>query len=187
MVLAVVAVNAVIAAVLMATPALSRADTPLGVRIPVEQANHSAVASAKRSYQRAVAIIGIAVVFAGGFVASALEPQAAAAIGLAVLPLALIALSLMAMVRSRRGIVAARRSEGWFRDVPGSADDDDRHYWWGLFYVNPDDPALVVEKRVGYGVDFNYGHPVGRAIGVALVLLIVGTVAAVLWLAFAAG
>ena len=54
-----------------------------------------------------------------------------------------------------------------------------RHYRLGVFYVNPDDPSLLVDKRFGYGVDFNYGHPVGRVIGAFLALLMVGTIAGV--------
>lgn len=30
---------------------------------------------------------------------------------------------------------------------------------WGLFYYNPNDPAVTVEKRDGLGVTFNYAHP----------------------------
>ena len=30
---------------------------------------------------------------------------------------------------------------------------------WGLFYVNPDDPALFVEKRFGLGYTVNLGNP----------------------------
>lgn len=34
--------------------------------------------------------------------------------------------------------------------------DDDSFYKLGLFYYNPNDPAIMVEKRVGIGYDFNY-------------------------------
>jgi len=33
-----------------------------------------------------------------------------------------------------------------------------KFYKLGLFYYNPDDPSLFVEKRVGIGQDFNWAH-----------------------------
>jgi uncharacterized membrane protein len=32
------------------------------------------------------------------------------------------------------------------------------HYKWRLFYYNPDDPSLFVEKQFGYGLDMNFAH-----------------------------
>lgn len=37
---------------------------------------------------------------------------------------------------------------------------DNRRWVWGLFYVNSQDPAIMVEKRFGIGYTFNYGNPV---------------------------
>ncbi|MEG0152060.1 MAG: hypothetical protein RR744_02605 [Cellulosilyticaceae bacterium] len=42
--------------------------------------------------------------------------------------------------------------------------DDDIFYKMGMFYYNPNDPSNIVPKRVGAGVDFNYGK-VGIRIG----------------------
>ncbi|OKL46898.1 hypothetical protein BSR28_05590 [Boudabousia liubingyangii] len=36
--------------------------------------------------------------------------------------------------------------------------DRDRFFKMGMFYYNPEDPALFVEKRSGVSVDFNYGN-----------------------------
>lgn len=36
---------------------------------------------------------------------------------------------------------------------------DDEFWKWGLFYVNKNDPAILVEKRVGIGWTFNFAHP----------------------------
>lgn len=47
--------------------------------------------------------------------------------------------------------------------------DDDRHWKFGLIYVNRDDPSLMVEKRFGVGWTMNFGH-VG--IWIFLVMLI---------------
>jgi uncharacterized membrane protein len=43
---------------------------------------------------------------------------------------------------------------------PGDGTPD--QYWrlGGQFYFNPDDPALMVEKRVGNGWTFNFGHKI---------------------------
>jgi len=37
--------------------------------------------------------------------------------------------------------------------------DDDRFWRGGLIYHNPDDPRLVVPKRFGLGLTFNFAHP----------------------------
>jgi len=47
--------------------------------------------------------------------------------------------------------------------------DDDRHWKFGLIYVNREDPSLMVEKRFGVGWTMNFGH-VG--IWIFLVMLI---------------
>jgi len=47
----------------------------------------------------------------------------------------------------------------------------DEHWKWGIFYYNPDDPALLVEKRFGIGYTMNFAR--GRAwIILALMLLV---------------
>jgi uncharacterized membrane protein len=55
----------------------------------------------------------------------------------------------------------------------------DRRWLGGLIYFNPDDPALFVEQRIGFGYGINFGRPGAWAI-VCLVLLIP---VATLWLA----
>ena len=56
--------------------------------------------------------------------------------------------------------------------VPGR--DDDRFWVLGMFYRNPQDPALLVEDRFGTNVGFNYART-GVKVGVAvLALLIIG-------------
>jgi hypothetical protein len=44
------------------------------------------------------------------------------------------------------------------------------HYKWGLFYVNAEDPRLLVEKPIGIGWTLNFAKPLSWAI-LALVLL----------------
>ena len=50
--------------------------------------------------------------------------------------------------------------------------DDDRYWSGGIFYNNPDDPALFVEKRYGLGWTLNFGHPQAKLV---LIGLLVGT------------
>ncbi|MDZ4992895.1 hypothetical protein GNF80_07865 [Clostridium perfringens] len=52
--------------------------------------------------------------------------------------------------------------------------DDDDLYKLGLFYYNPNDPAIMVEKRVGIGYDFNYATLPAKifVIIICLILLI---------------
>jgi len=41
---------------------------------------------------------------------------------------------------------------------------DDAHWVWGLFYVDADDPAVMVESRFGFGYTFNYGNRTAKVI-----------------------
>lgn len=52
--------------------------------------------------------------------------------------------------------------------------DDDRYWYAGFFYTNPDDADLFVPKRYGLGWTMNFGHPQAKVvlIGLLLVLLI---------------
>ncbi len=59
-----------------------------------------------------------------------------------------------------------RQGEGGTRLSPVSAaakpagDRTPDHCWkWGMFYINPDDPALFVEKRFGLEYTVNLGNP----------------------------
>ncbi|NHN56904.1 DUF1648 domain-containing protein [Calidifontibacter sp. DB0510] len=81
------------------------------------------------------------------------------------------ALALIIVVSSSQ----ARAVESQRTTTDGS--DDDRLWKAGMFYVNADDPALMVPKRVGIGSTINFGHPAGRLIGVALVVLLLSTIA----------
>ena len=40
----------------------------------------------------------------------------------------------------------------------GLGPHDPRHYRWGLFYVNPDDPRIWVPKQLGLGWTLNFAH-----------------------------
>ncbi|MDO5033113.1 DUF1648 domain-containing protein [Corynebacterium sp.] len=82
-----------------------------------------------------------------------------------VIPVAIMAL-LFASVAGAIGMVAAilcaqTRIEEQLRgvhfpDEGTPSPDNDEHYKWGMFYYNPEDPAVLVDKRFGAGIDFNY-------------------------------
>jgi len=50
------------------------------------------------------------------------------------------------------------------------------HYRWGVFYVNPQDPRLWVEKRVGVGWTLNIAHPAAMWVTLVLALTLVALI-----------
>ncbi|HIW96229.1 MAG TPA: DUF1648 domain-containing protein [Candidatus Corynebacterium gallistercoris] len=75
----------------------------------------------------------------------------------------------------RDGIIGTRGSDQ-VDDPQGNPDN----WKWGMFYHNADDPAIVVEKRFGMGIDFNYAHWQGKV----FLAVAVGILPAVLLLMF---
>ena len=66
------------------------------------------------------------------------------------------------------------------KEISVAADDDD--LWIaGLFYYNPQDKRLNVEKRVGMGGTVNIAHPVGKILTAVIGLVLAGTLAALVW------
>ncbi|MCF7886244.1 MAG: DUF5808 domain-containing protein [Candidatus Marinimicrobia bacterium] len=49
--------------------------------------------------------------------------------------------------------------------------DDDKHWKFGIFYYNPEDPAMFVEKRMGVGWTFNFAN-IKALLLVSIVVLI---------------
>ena len=64
-----------------------------------------------------------------------------------------------------------------FPDEDKESPDNDHLYKWGVMYYNPDDPAVLVDKRFGTGVSFNYARWQAKAILSLSVLILVGSVA----------
>lgn len=50
------------------------------------------------------------------------------------------------------------------------------YYAGGEIYANPEDPAWMVPKASGLGFTYNFGHPVGRYVFPAVILLFLGFV-----------
>lgn len=60
------------------------------------------------------------------------------------------------------GTRAARQAEVAEQDKESIGDRTPDECWkWGLFYVNPNDPAIFVEKRIGLGWTINFGNAWG--------------------------
>lgn len=84
--------------------------------------------------------------------------------------MALIMAGVMAFVLREKKI-----EERYAKETSILEDDDD--YWLaGMFYYNPKDKRLNVEKRVGVGGTVNLGHPVGKLLGVLAGLALVATI-----------
>ena len=61
-------------------------------------------------------------------------------------------------------------------------EDDDDLWIGGMFYYNPKDKRLNVEKRVGIGGTVNMAHPLGKLFMAFAGLSIIGAVACVVWI-----
>ena len=55
---------------------------------------------------------------------------------------------------------------------------DNTHWIWGVFYVNKNDPSIIVEKRWGIGYTINFGNRVAVVIMLTFLVLILGLAAA---------
>lgn len=50
--------------------------------------------------------------------------------------------------------------------------DDDSLWKLGMFYYNPEDPTLWVEKRFGVGWTINHGHPIGKVLTIGIIMML---------------
>lgn len=64
-------------------------------------------------------------------------------------------------------LFTARETKKFLAHLP-----DASHYRWGIFYVNPDDPRLWVEKHCGVGMTLNYARPAARWISLLFILIL---------------
>ena len=69
------------------------------------------------------------------------------------------------------------------RDTDLDLLDDDDNWILGMFYYNPNDSRLNVEKRLGYGGTVNIAHPAGKAIMIVSAILIFGSLIYIIWAA----
>ena len=57
---------------------------------------------------------------------------------------------------------------------------DNSHWVWGLFFVDREDPSIMVEKRFGFGYTFNYGNPLAVMVVAIFLALMLGLIVAAL-------
>jgi uncharacterized membrane protein len=60
------------------------------------------------------------------------------------------------------------------KPLDGPAEVTPDRCWHGAFYFNPDDPALFVEARSGFGFTSNFGRPLSWVLAGLLFLFPVG-------------
>lgn len=93
------------------------------------------------------------------------------------LGLMLIAAMVAVLVPILRAVPVLREIDALMR--PGldrESPDDDRYWKFGLVYINRDDPAILVPYRAGLGMTLNMGHPVGMAVMIGAVLLLIWSI-----------
>lgn len=80
---------------------------------------------------------------------------------------------LFLMVRVGQGGSRLKLTENGQTDKPRPVRDDDANWKLGVFYFNPKDPALFVEKRFGVGWTINMARPTAWLSIVAIVGIII--------------
>ena len=82
------------------------------------------------------------------------------------------------------GVITQQQVERRYdRDTELELQDDDDNWILGLFYYNPNDTRLNVEKRLGYGGTVNVAHPAGKVIMIISAVIIVGSIFYLIYLA----
>ena len=118
--------------------------------------------------------IGIGVMLAGSYLIAALAflplyPHIATEFG---------GVAALLVIMSVGALELARRGQSGVRLLPSGASENvadrtpDACWKWGMIYYNPDDPALMVEKRFGIGWTLNFAHR-GAWVCIALILVAV--------------
>ena len=64
-----------------------------------------------------------------------------------------------------------------FPDEDKESPDNDHLYKWGVMYYNPEDPAVLVDKRFGTGMSFNFARWQAKAFLIITLLVLVGSIA----------
>jgi uncharacterized membrane protein len=172
-------VGAIVTLVLFALSFVNRV-APIRAAASASAADNELRARAKRAglatlLGRMMFVIALAISWLS--VASWLLPDARWPVTIGTIALlVLILLVLVAFLVRWRRIVAQGIPKPGAEHGGVDSPDDDRFWKAGIFYVNRDDPAIMVQRRFGVGWTMNLGHPAGVAIGVALVAVIVGVV-----------
>jgi len=80
------------------------------------------------------------------------------------------------------GFMVVLRKKGFDQQTSASVSED--HHWkgGGIVYYNPDDPSIMVGKRLGMGWTMNMAHPISWAIlgGILLLPILIVTITSIL-------
>ena len=105
-----------------------------------------------------------------------LDLERVAHMNIAWFPILLICVTLLTIVLVLlgfpRGFWTKAKTPADLARTPNPFHDDDRYWYAGFCYYNPDDPALFVPKRVGGGWTVNFGHPGGKLFLIVIVLVL---------------
>jgi uncharacterized membrane protein len=74
------------------------------------------------------------------------------------------------------GIITIVRATRVPATPQGTMSQDERFWYNALFYNNPNDPALFVPRRSGWGRTLNFGHPNSRPFLIGIIFILLGTV-----------
>jgi uncharacterized membrane protein len=91
-----------------------------------------------------------------------------------------VVLMVIVMIAAKLQAAVEKRYE---RDTDLELLDDDDCWILGMFYYNPNDTRLNVEKRFGYGGTVNIAHPAGKVIMIITAILLVFSIGLIIWAA----
>ena len=119
--------------------------------------------------------IGIAILFAADYFSASvaflpLSPHSSLILGSTAFLSVILIVGSLELVR--RGQAGARLAPVHHARISGDLTPD-QCWKWGMFYYNPEDPALIVEKRFGIGWTLNFGHR-GAWVFMGLIALVIG-------------
>lgn len=93
-----------------------------------------------------------------------------------ILPLAIIgAVIVLAVTTGQSGSRVKVVKDGYPAPKKAIVREDDSNWKFGVWYYNPDDPSLFVEKRVGIGWTVNWGRPMAWVIVVGILAVVAGS------------
>jgi len=161
-------------------PRLTAKSFLFGVKIPSEQAGCPEAVSLKKQYVRACLLGALFMIFMC-VIQYVLWPKMTL-LAVMYFPFLLIPLCFAAYVPNWKKALRLKEEKRWHTaEMPftETGPDGDKHWFWGMFYHNRDDPAYIVRSRFGTNIGFNYARlPV--KIGITILLLVLAAIYA--WL-----
>ena len=108
-----------------------------------------------------------------------IHPEIASAWVMFTLPLVFLVLVLVGVVIytvkvGQSGSRIKTNEEGISGDSSIVAVDEDKYWKGGIFYINPEDPSILVEKRFGVGWTLNFGRPISWIVLIIPIAVIIG-------------